>query len=224
MTTPDSSKTGTRPGDIPVLTRVRAAALAELRAQSRGLSWRRQAAGVAVLVLATTALVIEIGSLVSIIDPDRLARRALPVGLLVILQVVGVFLAIAPGRRLARFGAVILAAAAAAAVVAWRGSDAASLAAGTLGPTSAFACSLSHLAVDIVPLTIVLYALRRFAWTLGRAALAGAAAGATGAIAGELACSRGWGHVLVHHVGTALLITLLGVLISRARTPDSFAP
>lgn len=219
MTTPDSSKTVTGPRDIPVLTRVRAAALAELRAQSRGLSWRRQAAGVAVLVLATTALVIEIGSLLSIIDPDLLARRALPVGLLVILQVVGVFLAIAPGRRLARFGAVILAAAAAAAVVAWRGSGAVAGAA-----TSPFACSLSHLAVDIVPLTIVLYALRRFAWTLGRAALAGAAAGATGAIAGELACSRGWGHVLVHHVGTALLITLLGVLISRARTPDTFAP
>ena len=223
MTTPDSSKTMTASAQVPVLTRVRAAALAELRAQSRGLSWRRQAAGVAMLVLATTALVIEIGSLVSIIDPDRLARRALPVGLLVILQVVGVFLAIAPGRRLARFGAVILAAAAAAAVVAWRGGGGGGAAA-AVAATSPFACSLSHLAVDVVPLAILLYALRRFAWTLGRAALAGAAAGATGAIAGELACSRGWGHVLVHHVGTALLITLLGVLISRARTPDSFAP
>jgi hypothetical protein len=113
---------------------------------------------------------------------------------------------------------VVLAAAAAAAVVGWRGG-------GAVAPaTSPFACSLSHLGVDLVPLAIVLYALRRFAWTLGRAALAGAAAGATGAIAGELACARGWGHVLVHHLGTALLITILGVLISRARTPDSFAP
>ena len=218
MMTPDSSTRGTQP-EVPALARVRAAALAELRAQARCRSWRRQAAGVVLLVLATTALVIEVGSLVSIIDPDRLARRALPVALLVILQIVGVFLAIAPGRRLARFGAVILAAAAAATVVAWRGSGGAGAPA-----ISPFACSLSHLGVDVVPLGIVLFALRRFAWTWGRAALAGAAAGATGTIAGELACARGWGHVLVHHIGTALLITLLGVLISRTRTPDSYAP
>jgi len=220
MKTPDSSKTPTPGPEIPVLARVRAAALDELRAHARCVSWRRQAAGVALLVLATTALVIEVGSLVSIIDPDRLERRALPVALLVVLQVAGVFLAIAPGRRVARFGAVILAAAAAATVVAWRGGGG-----GAGGAAiSPFACSLSHLGVDLVPLAIVLYALRRFAWTWGRAALAGAAAGATGTIAGELACARGWGHVLVHHLGTALLITLLGVLISRARTPDSYAP
>ncbi len=71
---------------------------------------------------------------------------------------------------------------------------------------------------------IVLYALRRFAWNLGRAVLAGAAAGATGAIAGELACARGWGHALEHHVGTALVVTLLCVVISRACTPSSYAP
>jgi hypothetical protein len=165
-------------------------------------------------------VVVELGSLLSIVDLDRLGRRALPIALLVTLQVVGVWLAIAPGRRLARFGAVLLAAAAAAAVVGWRGAAAG----GGAALNTPFACSFSHLAVDVVPLVIVLYALRRFAWTPGRAVLAGAAAGATGAIAGELACVRGWSHVLVHHVGAAMLVTLLCVVISRAQTPSSFAP
>ena len=206
---------------VPVLDRVRAAALNELRARASAAppSWRRQATGVALTVLATTALVIELGSLLSIVDLNRLGRRALPVTLLLALQVAGIWLAIAPGRRLARFGAVLLAAAAAAAVVGWRGAGA-----GDAAMNTPFACSFSHLAVDVIPLIIVLYGLRRFAWTPGRAVLAGAAAGATGAIAGELACVRGWGHVLVHHVGAALLVTLVCVVISRARTPSSFAP
>jgi hypothetical protein len=222
MMTSDSSKSMPAiPANVPVLARVRAAALAELRTQSRGLSWQRQAAGVVLTVLATTALTIEVGSLLSIVDLSRLAHRALPVTLLLVLQIAGVFLAIAPGRRLARFGAVLLAAAAAAAVVGWRGTSGGGEVGGAMSP---LACSLSHVAVDLIPLTAVLYALRRFAWTLGRAVLAGAAAGATGAIAGELACARGWSHVLVQHVGSALLITLLCVIISRARRPDTFAP
>ncbi len=148
------------PGALPALARARAAALAELRAHSRGISpspsrsrspspspspsWRRQATGVALTVLASTALALEVGSLLSIVDLDRLGRRALPITLLLVVQIVGVWLAIAPGRRLARFGAVMLAAAAAAAVVGWRGSSEG----GGAAAGSPFTCSLSHLAVD----------------------------------------------------------------------------
>src|SRR5262249_53356347 len=71
------------PATLPALARARAAALAELRAHPRPVSpsrtWRRQAAGVALTVLASTALVLEVGSLLSIVDLDRLGRRALPV-------------------------------------------------------------------------------------------------------------------------------------------------
>ena len=47
---------------------------------------------------------------------------------------------------------------------------------------------------------------------------------ATGAIAGELSCERGWMHVLVHHVGAGLVIMAACVLISRAIRPRTFAP
>ena len=85
-------------------------------------------------------------------------------------------------------------------------------------------CSGSHLAVDLIPLGLVLYSLRRFFWSLGRAALARAAVAATGAIAGELSCERGWIHVLVHHVGAGAVIVAACVLISRAIRPQTFAP
>lgn len=106
---------------------------------------------------------------------------------------------------------------AAIAIVASRGG-------GVSSQTPAIACSTSHLAVDLIPLGLVLFALRRFAWTLDRPLLAGAAAAATGAIAGELSCARGWTHALIHHVGAGLLIVIACALISRLRKPESSAP
>ena len=111
----------------------------------------------------------------------------------------------------------MLAVIAAVAMVATRGVGASSA-------TPAIACSGSHLAVDLIPLGLVLFALRRFSWTLDRSLLAGAAAAATGAIAGELSCARGWSHVLIHHVGAGLLIVIACMVISRMRRPHSFAP
>ena len=111
----------------------------------------------------------------------------------------------------------MLALGAAVAMLAGRGE-------GTIPGTPALACSTSHVAVDLIPLGLALFALRRFSWTLGRSLLAGAAAAATGAIAGELSCGRSWSHVLIHHIGAGVAIAIACVLLSRARPPQTFAP
>lgn len=197
--------------------RARAAALAELRRQPVAVSWRREAVGTVLAVLGTTALVIGVGTWVSIVEPGRLGERLLQVALLVALQSLGVFAAIAPGKTALRWLGALLAAVAVVAILVGRG-------AGLPRAIPAIACSGSHLAVDLIPLGLILHSLRRFSWSLGRAALAGAAVAATGALAGELSCQRGWMHALVHHVGAGLVIVAACVLISRALRPQSFAP
>lgn len=197
--------------------RARSAALAELRRQPVVRSWRRDVAGTVLITLGTTALVIGVAAWCSIAELDRLGERILPLVLLVALQALGIFAAIAPGRAALRVGVALLAGLAAAAVLVGRGN-------GLVSATPAIACSASHVAVDLVPLGLVLVSLRRFSWTLGRALLAGAAAAATGAIAGELSCARGLTHVLIHHVGAGVAIAVICALVSRARRPETFAP
>ena len=199
------------------MARVRAAALEELRRRPQAGSWRREAVGTAAVVLGTTALVIGVGAWLSIVEVERLRERLLPLILLVALQALGVFAAIAPGRAALRWTLAVLALGAAVAMLAGRGE-------GTIPGTPALACSTSHVAVDLIPLGLALFALRRFSWTLGRSLLAGAAAAATGAIAGELSCGRGWSHALVHHIGAGLLIAGICVIVSRARRPQTYAP
>lgn len=199
------------------LGRARAAALAELRRQPRAVPWRREALNALLLVLASTAAVMLVGSWFSIVEVDRLRSRFFPLLLLLAVQTLGVFAAIAPGNLMARRGAAVLAALAALAIMAGRG-------AGEASANPEFACSASHLAVDLIPLGLLLYSLRRFSPTTGRSLLAGVAAAATGAIAGELSCGRGWSHVLVHHVGSSVAIALACLLLSRLQRPASFAP
>jgi hypothetical protein len=201
----------------PAQGRARAAALAELRRQPVAVSWRWEAMRTVLAVLGTTALVIGVGTWVSIVEPGRLGERLPQVALLVALQSLGVFAAIAPGRSALRLTAALIGAVAVAAILFGRGP-------GLPRAMPAIACSGSHLAVDLIPLSLVLYSLRRFSWSLGRAALAGAAVAATGALAGELSCQRGWMHALVHHVGAGLVIVAACVLISRTLRPQSFAP
>jgi hypothetical protein len=168
------------------------------------------------VVLGTTGLVVGAAIGFSIVDFNRAADRDLSVLLLVALQSLGIVAAIAPGRAALRWGAALLATITAAAMVVGRG-------AGVPPGAPAIPCSAVHLAIDLIPLTVVLGSLRRFAWSLGRSALAGAAAAATGALAGELSCSRGWAHALVHHVGAGLVIVVACVLLSRMRRPETFA-
>jgi hypothetical protein len=198
------------------LVRARAAALEELRRQPRAVSWRWEVARTLLVVLGTTGLVVGAAIGFSIVDFNRVAARDLSVLLLVALQSLGIVAAIAPGKAALRWGAAVLATITAAAMVAGRG-------AGVPPGAPAIPCSAVHLAIDLIPLTVVLGSLRRFAWSLGRSALAGAAAAATGALAGELSCSRGWAHALVHHVGAGLVIVVACVLLSRMRRPETFA-
>lgn len=199
------------------LARSRAAALAELRRQPLAVSWRWDAARTLLAVIGTTALVVGVGLQAAIVEPGRLSERLLQVVLLIALQALGVFVAIAPGRARLRWTAALVAMASVAAILTGRG-------AGVSRAIPAMACSASHLAVDLIPLGFVLYSLRRFSWSLGRAALAGAAVAATGAIAGELSCARGWVHALVYHAGAGLVMVAACVLISRAIRPQAFAP
>jgi hypothetical protein len=197
--------------------RARAAALAELRRQPVAVSWRRDAARTLLAVLGTTALVVGVGTWVSIVEPGRLGERLLQLALLVALQSLGIFAAIAPGRGALRWAGALVAVAAVAAILIGRG-------AGVPSAMPAIVCSGSHVAIDLIPLGLVLYSLRRFSWSLGRAMLAGAAVAATGAVAGELICERGWMHALIHHVGAGVVIVAACVLISRALRPQTFAP
>ncbi len=199
------------------LGRARAAALAELRRQPVAVSWRRDAARTLLAVVGTTAFVVAVALWMSIVEPGRLGERLLQVSLLVGLQSLGVLAAIAPGRAALRWAGALVAVAAVAVILVGRGT-------GRPSALPAIVCSGGHLVLDLIPLGLVLNSLRRFSWSLGRATLAGVAVAATGAIAGELSCARGWTHVLVHHVGAGLVIVATCVLVSRAIRPQTFAP
>jgi hypothetical protein len=199
------------------LLRVRAAALAELRRRPRAVSWRRDVARTLLLVLGTSGAVIGAAAWFSIVDFGRIPQRALSVVLLVGLQALGLYAALAPGKAALRWCAAVMAALAAVAMVLGRGSGAGLAAPGV-------PCSAVHLGIDLIPLGLVLVSLRRFSFSLGRSLLAGAAAAATGALAGELSCSRGWTHALIHHVGAGLVVAMSCVLLSRMLRPQTFAP
>jgi len=218
----NDDRTSTSTGGVglhtsPGMARARAAALDELRRSPRAVPWRQDAATAVLLVLATTAMALGVGAWLSIVEVHRLQGRWLPLALLVAVQVLGVVAAIAPGRRSMRISAAALALAAAIALPLGRG-------AGVSTAMPGFACSTSHLAVDLVPLALVLYFVRKFSVTTGRALLAGVAAAATGAMAGELSCGRGWSHVVIHHLGAGLAIVVACALLARARAPRSYAP
>ena len=208
---------GAAPRDAGARLLARNAALAELRRHPVVRSWRWEATGTLLVMLGITALVIAVGGWFSIAEMARARERIVPLVLLLALQALGIFAAIAPGRAAPRVAVALLAVLATAAVLVGRG-------AGITPATPAIACSASHVAVDLIPLGLVLASLRRFSWTLGRSLLAGAAAAATGAIAGELSCGRGWTHALVHHVGAGVLIAVVCAVVSRSRRSETFAP
>ena len=185
---------------------------AAARAPRQIVAARRR--GTVLVVLGTTALVMGLGAWLSIVEIDRV-RRIVPLALLVAVQA---WVSTPPSPREE------------AAALERRGPggdsgrrDRQDRGAGTSPATPAIVCSTSHLAVDLIPLGLVLFALRRFSWTLGRSLLAGAAAATTGAIAGELSWAVA-SHALIHHVGAGLLIVVACAVISRILKPRSFAP
>jgi hypothetical protein len=96
--------------------------------------------------------------------------------------------------------------------------------AGVPSATPGWVCSLSHIGVGVLPLTVALWSLRQSAWSRPRALGAGLGAGTAGAFLGELACHQGARHALIHHLGAWWFVALVCVAISRRLRPRTFAP
>jgi len=147
---------------------------------------------------------------------DVLARWPLLVALLATAAAGGIA-SLAPAARLwTRVGGVA-ALLTMAALVASRGTGAPSA-------TPEWVCSVSHVGMGVLPLSVGLWSLRQSAWTWGRAITTGLGAGTAGAFLGELACHQGARHVLVHHLGAWSLVAIGCVAISRQLRPRTFAP
>jgi hypothetical protein len=206
----------TGPSEDPI-ARARAAALAELRGKPVATSWRRHAAAV-VVAWAGVAVVATAATLIASLAgaADLVARAPLLAALLAVAAVGGVA-SQAPGAR--RWTAVAIGGALVtmAALVVSRG-------AGTPSATPEWVCSVSHIALGLLPLAVGLWSLRQSAWTRRRAVATGLGAGTAGALLGELACHQGARHVLVHHVGAWLVVAIACVVISRRLRPRTFAP
>lgn len=211
----------TAPSRESALARGRAAALAELRAAPRAVSWRRQAAR---LVTAQVGLAL-VGMAVSLVaglarPGDVLSHLATIVALLAV-GCLGAVAALAPRRPRAlsawRMAALAAAPAAMALVVLARG-------AGLPSTRPEWVCSATHLAVGLVPLACALVGLRQWAWSGTAAFAAGLGAGTTGALLGDVVCERGAAHVLVYHLGAWIVLALACLVISRRLRPRTFAP
>jgi len=202
---------------VDPLLKARAAALAELRRTPIVTSWRRQAAWLALCLVGLCLLAGATMLGARTVTPAELAPRALGLGALLGLAGLAGVATLAPRPSGWTIAVLTLGPATMAGLVLARGAGAPSM-------TPAWVCSVSHLAVGLIPLGAALVALRQSAWSWPRALAAGFGAGTVGAFLGELACHRGPGHVLIHHIGAWLLITLACVAIACRSRPRSFAP
>jgi hypothetical protein len=142
------------------------------------------------------------------------APAMLPVLSALVLAAVAAFV---PGARKARLAAAVLSASAAALLVLLRSASLASTSPG-------WVCTVSHVGVAVVPGVVMLFALRRSAFTVLRAVVAGLAVGATGAFVGELVCEQGALHVLLFHLPAWAFSTAVVTFVSSRLKPRSFAP
>ncbi len=205
------SKAAERPLDA-----VRAALQAEL-SQPRGPSWRKS---LALAVGACWALMLAFGVvlvLAGAAEPAHLLARAPLIAGLAALTAFTAWLALAPLPRWAPLFGALAGVLGVAVLVVARGVGAAST-------TPEWVCTATHLGAGVLPLVVMLLALRRAAHYPLRALAAGFAVGTTGAEIGELACGRGWLHVLEYHATAWLLIAVLCLVIARRLKRVSYAP
>lgn len=206
--------------DAAALARVRAGLARELAAP-RGPTWQQhRLRGLAGAAVTTSLLVI--GTFLAGIwnDPSfatGLLHAALPVGALLGLQALAVHAAFAPRatglQRVAVGGAVL----ALGLLIALRGE-------GHPSALPEWVCTLSHLGTGLVPLAVLLSAMRAAALSQWRLAAAGVVSGSFGALLGEFACGQGALHVALFHGGAWLLALLLAQAVGRFLRPTSFAP
>jgi hypothetical protein len=147
-----------------------------------------------------------------------LAGRVPAILVLAVAQVVGLVAAIAPGRS--RLGPMswALAALGVLAVIARRDG------AGPPAELPGWICSASHLAVGLIPLALVVRRLRDIAFDFRRAFTAGLALGVSAPLWGEIACERGRGHVVLHHLGALVLLATVCHLLARSGERRGYAP
>lgn len=200
--------------------RARALALAELAAAGPvRLGWRARALRLVATLLVFIVAATVAGGFMGLFESQRLWVQAPSWLLLVLAAGLGTWASVAPRWKGAGLLAVLVALAAGVTLVLRRLGLPEELAS-----NPGWVCSTSHLAVGLIPLTLGVLAMRRAAWKLERALVAGIALGTPGGILGELVCQRGWRHALTHHVGAWVLVVAVCVVVSRWVRPRSFAP
>jgi len=197
------------------LERARNALTAELKMRP-GPSWKtttmRAVAACWALMIATAVALMAAG------DATPLLASRLPLIVsLALLTLLSAWLAIAPLSRAAPIVGTVLGMLAAIGLVLVRG-------AGLPSATPEWVCTVSHLGAGIIPLGFMIAALRRASPNPWRALAGGLAVGTTGAVIGELACSRGWQHVLTYHLSAWVMIAIVCAVLSLRSKPLSYAP
>jgi len=204
--------------DAAALERMRGALKAEA-AKPMSRSWK----GDAVLVLAaawgaavaTAAFLIMAGQS----GAELLAQHRAALAWILVTGGFAAWAAMAPPRRLMRVVAAVGVVAAPVGLVLLR------LQAG--GATSAqppWVCTVSHLAVGLLPLLVGLAMLRRSAPSMMRGLLCGIAAGTAGALVGEIGCGQDGVHVALFHVSAWVAIAVVCALAARRGKRSSYAP
>lgn len=204
------------PGRDP-LAAARAAALAELAAAGPAVPWTTRARQL-ILTIGLITLVAGAAAVVINWPPSNLLAGRVPaIVVLGLAQVVGLLGALAPRRSRLLPVTWLLAGGGVLAALATRGTQ------GAL-TDSGLVCSVSHVAAGLLPMALVLRALRESAFDWKRTLTAGLALGVSAPLWGELVCERDLQHVLVHHLGALLLLALLVFFVSRRQERRSYAP
>lgn len=206
-----------RPNDA-ALERVLAAAREELARNRPVRCWRTEAGWVFAASVAMAGGVAAVLLALGQVAPSVLLGRAPLLALLWGTGAVCAWGALSPRGRGLRWGGGVMAVASAAALVVARGPV---LVESTLPE---WVCTVSHVAVAVVPLTVALLLLRNAAFHPWRALVAGLCVGTTGAFLGELACAQGGLHVALYHLSAWALVAVAALAVSKSLQPRSFAP
>ncbi|RKI16168.1 DUF1109 domain-containing protein [Corallococcus sp. AB030] len=204
--------------DPKAMERALAASRAELALKRPVRGWRSQALGVfaasAGMALAVMGVFLALGRTTG----SMLMGRAPLLAMLLSTSAVCSWGALSPRGRRLRWVGVGMALVSSALLVLTRATP--------RGPSSLpeWVCTVSHVALALVPLVVALVALRSAVFDPLRATVAGLAVGTVGAVVGELACEQGPGHVATYHLGAWALLTLVTWALSKRLKPRTYAP
>ena len=199
------------------IDRIRAQLHAELAASPKPRGYRSHLAW---CLAATTGLSLVGAAALGLSGgwaAPALAPHLPSLAMLLGLQALGLWVALAPRTERVRLPAVAAALCSMVALVVLSRHV-------TDGIAPPWVCTLSHLAFDAVPLAVLAWHLRFAAPSPGRALVGGLAVGSGGAFLGELACGRGLAHVAAYHLPAWALVALAALVLSRTVRPRSFAP